>query len=281
MTLTKSTLAALICSAFFAAGSVCAAPPAPPKPEPGTAVTLPVTASVEVQNDRAVVQLYVLENNADVSAASKAVIEKAAEGLRALKALYPQAEMKTVSLTTNPRYTKPKEGEAAKIASWDVRQTVSVALDDVKLAAPFVQAAQKYFAFDHVGFELSSKARASVQDQLVRDVIADMKEQAGVIAETIAGKRARIRYESIEFHNAAYVRPMNYRVQADGMMLKAAAAAPETMPVFDAGSTTLTRSLTAKLRIETPKAKPPRPDRPRGEPRPPRPEPVNNAPAAP
>lgn len=98
----------------FAAAGVQAAAPKPPRATQGTTVTLPVTASVEVANDQAVIELYVLEQSKDIAQATTKAIERAAEGLKQLKALYPQAELKNQTLTSTPRYSKAKEGEALK-----------------------------------------------------------------------------------------------------------------------------------------------------------------------
>lgn len=264
MTYVKSALIAAVCSALFATATVQAAPK-PPRPEPATTVTLPVTASVEVDNDQAVVELYVLEQNEDISVATRQAIERAAQGIKELKSLYPEAELKTQTLSSTPRYNKPKEGKASEIVGWEVRQSISAKLNDVKQAAVFVQSAQKYFAFGHVGFQLSAQAREAVQDQLVRDAIANLKKQASVVAEAVAGKKARIHYESVDFHNAAYERAVPYRVNADMLMAKAAnAPVAGALPVFDPGVTTLTRSLTAKLSIKPAEPK----KRPKPAPRP-------------
>ena len=106
----KSFLIASVCAALFAAAGVQAAAPKPPRATQGTTVTLPVTASVEVANDQAVIELYVLEQSKDIAQATTKAIERAAEGLKQLKALYPQAELKNQTLTSTPRYSKAKEG---------------------------------------------------------------------------------------------------------------------------------------------------------------------------
>ena len=263
----KSFLIASVCAALFAAVGVQAAAPKPPRATQGTTVTLPVTASVEVANDQAVIELYVLEQSKDIA---QATIERAAEGLKQLKALYPQAELKNQTLTSTPRYSKAKEGEAPEIVGWEVRQSVSAKLKNVEQAAPFVQSAQKYFAFSSVGFQLSPESRAAVQDQLVREAIKNMKAQARVIAEAMVGQNARVTYETVDFHNAAYDRPVTYRMNADMVMAKAMAAeAAPALPVFEPGMTTLSRNLTAKVRI-LPKAKArvkaPKPDNDRPRP---------------
>ena len=259
----KSFLIASVCAALFAAAGVQAAAPKPPRATQGTTVTLPVTASVEVANDQAVIELYVLEQSKDIAQATTKAIERAAEGLKQLKALYPQAELKNQTLTSTPRYSKAKEGEAPEIVGWEVRQSVSAKLKNVEQAAPFVQSAQKYFAFSSVGFQLSPESRAAVQDQLVREAIKNMKAQARVIAEAMVGQNARVTYE-------AYDRPVTYRMNADMVMAKAMAAeAAPALPVFEPGMTTLSRNLTAKVRI-LPKAKArvkaPKPDNDRPRP---------------
>ena len=153
------------------------------------------------------------------------------------------------------RISKAKEGEAPEIVGWEVRQSVSAKLKNVEQAAPFVQSAQKYFAFRSVGFQLSPESRAAVQDQLVRDAVKNLKAQAKVIAEAMVGQNARVTYETVDFHNSAYDRPITYRMNADMVMAKAMAAeAAPALPVFEPGMTTLSRNLTAKVRIN-PQAK--------------------------
>ena len=240
----KSFLVVSVCAALFAAAGAQTAFAKTPRPN-GTMVTLPVTASIEVANDQAVIELYVLEQSKDIAQATNKAIERAAEGLKQLKTLYPQAELKNQTLTSTPRYSKAKEGEAPEIVGWEVRQSVSAKLKNVEQAAPFVQSAQQYFAFRSVGFQLSPESRAAVQDQLVRDAVKNLK----------VGQNARVTYETVDFHNSAYDRPVTYRMNADMVMAKATAAeAAPALPVFEPGMTTLSRNLTAKVRIN-PQAK--------------------------
>ena len=106
-----------------------------------------------------------------------------------------------------------------------------------------------------MGFQLSPESRAAVQDQLVRDAVKNLKAQAKVIAEAMVGQNARVTYETVVFHNSAYDRPVTYRMNADMVMAKAMAAeAAPALPVFEPGMTTLSRNLTAKVRIN-PRAK--------------------------
>ena len=91
-----------------------------------------------------------------------------------------------------------------------------------------------------------------------------------LIAEAMVGQNARVTYETVDFHNAAYDRPVTYRMNADMVMAKAMAAeAAPALPVFEPGMTTLSRNLTAKVRI-LPKAKArvkaPKPDNDRPRP---------------
>ena len=242
----KSFLVVSVCAALFAAAGAQTAFAKTPRPN-GTTVTLPVTASIEVANDQAVIELYVLEQSKDIAQATNKAIERAAEGLKQLKTLYPQAELKNQTLTSTPRYSKAKEGEAPEIVGWEVRQSVSAKLKNVEQAAPF--------AFRSVGFQLSPESRAAVQDQLVRDAVKNLKAQAKVIAEAMVGQNARVTYETVDFHNSAYDRPVTYRMNADMVMAKAMAAeAAPALPVFEPGMTTLSRNLTAKVRIN-PQAK--------------------------
>ena len=138
----KSFVVVSVCAALFAAAGAQTAFAKTPRPN-GTMVTLPVTASIEVANDQAVIELYVLEQSKDIAQATNKAIERAAEGLKQLKTLYPQAELKNQTLTSTPRYSKAKEGEAPEIVGWEVRQSVSAKLKNVEQAAPFVQSAQK------------------------------------------------------------------------------------------------------------------------------------------
>ena len=244
--------AAFAVAAFAAAActAVSAAELIEMKPaKSGTVVTLPVTAQVELANDEATVSFYTMETDKDLAAATRRVIERVNAGLSKLKTLDLPVEYKTQSLTSYPRYNTPaKPGEQPKIIGWEVRQSVTAHVKDVDAAAKVAQEAAERFAFNGVQFSLSREAQQKVQAELMKTAVEQVRLQAQAVAESMGLAGSTVRVESLDFHDAGYVRPM--------MMSRSAAQAESAnakrsmpMPVFEAGKSTVSRHVNARVRI--------------------------------
>lgn len=215
----------------------------------GTVVTLPVTATLELENDQAVVSFYTVEVDKDLATATKRVIDRVNKGLNELKALNLPVEFETQSMSSYPRYSQTKNGEEAKIIGWEVRQNISGTVKDVTAAAPLAQKVGEYFAFERVNFTLSRQAQQKVQNELMKAAVMQARQQAEVIALTLGAQARDVRIESMDF-NASNIERYGNRVYAsmaaDGVRAKAAMPTP----VFEPGQTTVSRYMTARVRIK-------------------------------
>lgn len=215
----------------------------------GTVVTLPVTATLELENDQAVVSFYTVEVDKDLATATKRVIDRVNKGLNELKALNLPVEFETQSMSSYPRYSQTKNGEEAKIIGWEVRQNISGTVKDVTAAAPLAQKVGEYFAFERVNFTLSRQAQQKVQNELMKAAVMQARQQAEVIALTLGAQARDVRIESMDF-NASNIERYGNRVYAsmasDGVRAKAAMPPP----VFEPGQTTVSRYMTARVRIK-------------------------------
>lgn len=240
---------AMLCAAAFSAQ---AAGPAvqPCVYQAGTSVTLPVTATVELPNDQAVVSFYTMEVDKDLKTATKKVIERVNKGLTELKALNLPVEFETQSMSSYPRYNQPKDGANPEIVGWEVRQNISGTVTDVSAAAPVAQKVGEHFAFERVNFTLSREAKEKVQSELMKSAVEQARRQANEIAVTLGESEANVHIESLDF-NASNIEHYSNRMYA--MAAKSAMAdGAMPLPAFEPGKTTVSRSLTARVRIGAP-----------------------------
>lgn len=215
----------------------------------GTVVTLPVTATVELANDQAVVSFYTVEVDKDLATATKRVIDRVNKGLNELKALGLPVEFETQSMSSYPRYSQTKNGEQAKIVGWEVRQNISGTVKDVAAAAPLAQKVGEYFAFERVSFTLSRQAQQKVQDDLMKAAVMQARQQAEVIAMSLGAQADDVRIESMDF-NAANIERYGNRLYAAMAADTVRAKASMPVPVFEPGQTTVSRYMTARVRIK-------------------------------
>lgn len=242
----RTGMAALALAATLAAGSVAAEELTPSRK--GTLVTLPVSAQLQLANDEATVQFYTIETDKSLSAATKRVLERVNQGLEQLKALNLPAQFQTQTLSSYPRYSPHKEGVTPEIIGWEVRQSISARISDVEQAPKLAQEIAKHFAFNGVHFGLSQQAQQKVQIELMQMAVGQVRAQAQAVAQSMGLPNAQIRVESLDFSGAGAPRMHANKLY----MADAVAASAESMPLpaFEAGQTTLSRQLTARVRIE-------------------------------
>ncbi len=243
--LTSAALAALLA---VSAAQVMAASDGVRTGKDGTVVTLPVTATIDLANDQAVVSFYSLSVDKDLTTATKQVIENVNKGLKELKALNLPVDFETLGMSSFPRYAQVKKGEDAKIVGWEVRQNVTATVKDVNAAAQLAQKVGEYFAFERVNFTLSRAAQQKVQDELMKMAVGQARSQAEVIAVTLGAEARDVRIESLEFNASNMDRYANRMYAMDAGMRAAKEAMP--MPAFEPGQTTVSRYLTARVRIK-------------------------------
>lgn len=232
-----------------ASASASAAETAAMRPDKdGTTLNLSATASVELANDEAAVSFYALETAPTLAEATQKVLKRVNTGLARIKTKGLDAQFETTNLSSNPVYNDPKKGEAARIVGWEVRQNVTGKVRNVEDAAPLAQAAAEYFAFSGVQFSLSRQAQSAVQEKLMREAMADIRAQAAIVASELGG--GEIRVVSVTFNRSSYNMGGVYKANAV-MMARSADAASGAMPLpqFEAGRSSVSRQVSAQLKV--------------------------------
>lgn len=217
----------------------------------GTVMTLPVTASAQVVNDQAELQFFVLETHRDLKQATAKVLKRMTQGVDALKAGGLAIQLQTGGMHSYPRYGKPANGEAAKIEGWEVRQSLSVRVTDIRQVGEVAGKAARYFGFEGVSFSVSERTREAVQEELMRTALESVRRQAACVAAALGAAPSKVRIESLDWSASDAVSGPVYARNAlkaamDGTVMEQALA---PTPSFEAGKSQLTRRVTAKLRI--------------------------------
>ena len=132
-----------------------------------------------------------------------------------------------------------------------MRQNISGTVKEVDDAAKLAQQAAKYFAFDGVQFSLSKAAQRMVQEQLMKEALVDVRTQAKIIAQELGAKPSDIRVESINFNRSNYGMGVEYKTNMPRLAAaRAMDSASMPLPQFDPGKSTVSRQVSAQLRID-------------------------------
>ena len=246
-------IVAIPCAALIAAsGAALAADSAGFTPDKkGTTLHLAAMASVELPNDKATVSFQAQETAATLAEATERLIKRVNLGVARLKASGVDAVFETNNVSSYPRYTEPRKGEAAKIVGWEVHQSISGKVSKVEDAAKLAQTGADYFAISGVNFSLSKAAQGRVQEQLMREAMKDVRAQAEVTASELGAGSEDIRVVSVTFNRSSQNMIGAFKA-ASPMMARAADASLERMPLpqFEAGRTSVSRQVNVELRVE-------------------------------
>jgi len=239
----KRLLMAVILSASAFAASAQPTPVAP-RGE-GTVVVMPGSAELELANDEAVVSFYAEVQDADLARAQSLVNQRMSEGTALLKRMDAGASIESGAYQTYPVYTYPKDS-APKLNAWRVRQTVVLRTAQLANLGRTVQAAQGQLALGAVQFRVSRVAREKAEAQLIERAVANVNARVAAAAAALAVPAARVRIEELSFAPRGEVGPVP-------MFAMRAAPAPAgnavAMPSFEAGQTTESLSVTARVRF--------------------------------
>lgn len=212
-------------------------------------VTVRGEASQTVANDEATVTFSAEEQKGRAADAIAAATKRGNAAQDALKKFGDRIEVKTSDFSTWPVYTRPKEGEAAKVAAWGARETLQVKVKDVKAVSEVMAAVAEHLNYDGVTFTLSRKAQKAQGDALLREAVGDAMRQVRVMAESIGRKDSDVRVVSMSVSQRSGGTPRYYAAARDNMVLAASAkAAP--VPQVSAGSSEVSLAVALEARIK-------------------------------
>lgn len=215
----------------------------------GMEINLPVTILKSFPNDKASITLSAMSEAKDLATAQSEVNKTMAEAQKAIKDFTSMAKLRNGGYYTQPIYTNPKKGEAPVIAGWRARQNLIIETEDVNGVASLVQVGQQSkLALENVSYSPSEEAKAAAQDQLSKDVIDALNKKAESIAVAMKVAPDALRIEKLNFNSFDFA-PEGAVFAARAMGANAAFKTVET-PVFEAGTSNLSMSVSAVLKTE-------------------------------
>lgn len=246
----KKTVLAACLTAVCAAAAVpaaLAAESAAAKTAPTTPVqiTMQGEASMTVANDEAVITFAAESRKGDAATASNEVAARGNAAIAALKRFGDKVDVRTTGLSTNPVYTRAKEGEVSEIGAWEARETLRVTVRDVKAVSDVLGAVVNHMNYEGVTFRVSEKAERAQRDELLKAAVADALRQAGIVAESIGRRPAEVSVAAGAHRSAQYGGPRYYAAP----MMKAERASVNLAPAVSAGTTEVSLSVTVEAEL--------------------------------
>lgn len=219
----------------------------------GTVITVSGSADVKADNDQAVLNFYIEEQDKDKTAAASRVNQKMKSGTDLIRKEDPQAQLRTRSYYSYPIYAETPVnavGQPVKrqIIGWRSGQYLEVKTTNIAQLSSTAAAGQKVLALNGVNFGLSDAAIKKFEAARVEAGYHQFSDKVKMIASTLGKKPDDIVIESLDFDNAG---SELRQFEAAPMMLKAARAdAAATEPSFEPGFTSLNIKITGKLRLK-------------------------------
>lgn len=182
----------------LSAAAVCVASAAPVLAEGQNPMTAPVQismqgeASMTVANDEAVILFSAESRRPDAVSASNDAAKRGNAAIEALKRFSDKIDVGTTGLSTNPVYTRAKEGEVSEIGVWEARETLRVTVRDVSVVSDVLAAVVGHMNYEGITFRVSDKAERAQRDELLKAAVADALRQAGIVAESIGRKSSDV-----------------------------------------------------------------------------------------
>lgn len=215
----------------------------------GMEINLPVTILKSFPNDKASITLSAMSEAPDLATAQSQVNKTMADAQKAIKDFSSIAKLRNGGYYTQPIYTNPKKGEAPVVSGWRARQNLIIETEDVNGVASLAQVAQQSkLALENVSYSLTEEAKAAAQDQLSKAVMDALNRQAETIAVAMKVAPDALRIEKLNFNTFAFA-PEGAVFAARALGANAAYKSVEA-PVFEAGTSNLTMSVSAVLKTE-------------------------------
>lgn len=181
----------------------------------------------------------------DAVSASNDAAKRGNAAIEALKRFSDKIDVGTTGLSTNPVYTRAKEGEVSEIGAWEARETLRVTVRDVSVVSDVLAAVVGHMNYEGITFRVSDKAERAQRDELLKAAVADALRQAGIVAESIGRKSSDVSVASVRIGSHSAGGPRYYAAP----MMKAERASANVAPAVSAGTTEVSLTVTVEARL--------------------------------
>jgi uncharacterized protein YggE len=155
-------------------------------------ITVTGHAEMSVTPDQALATFGVITINDDVEKAKQ-------DNDRIMQTIFDRmlitgierSKIKTSMFSVQPLYRSDKTSGIETITGYQIQNTISVTVDDVRKVSQVIDAAFAAGANQFQGIRFGLKKEQSLQDELLKQALLDGKRKAALIAETVGGKLGR------------------------------------------------------------------------------------------
>jgi predicted secreted protein len=161
-------------------------------------VSLSAQAQVEVDNDRIQATLFAEREGTDPAKLADAVNQDIAWALARLE---PVAAIQT----TTPAYQTSPLYQQGRITGWRVRQTLRLESSDMTAMSEMLGELQARLGLQAVDFLLSPERRQAVEEDLIKQALANFTRRAAMVAGELG--RGGYRLVDMQVHSGGAVMP--------------------------------------------------------------------------
>ncbi|HEU4767248.1 MAG TPA: SIMPL domain-containing protein [Pyrinomonadaceae bacterium] len=190
-----------------------------PSPSPDrrfTRVTVGGDAIVQAQPDTAHLSIAVVTQARRAIDAQQENATRSDAVVKTLKdAAGPGSEVKTSGYSVQPMRVY-KEGQPPAITGYEVRNTVTVTISDLKRIGNVIDAASQAGANDISGISFTLKQDRAARDQALKEATREAMNKAQMVAQALGGRVVRI----VEVQEEGFQRPPVPVYQMDAMIAR-------------------------------------------------------------
>ena len=182
LVLKLSLLVAACSTTAYAQSSINVVPPVP-------VITVTGSATLDAVPDQATVRIGILHQGGSAKEAQDEANKIVQATLTAIGKLgIPALSIQTTRLTISPMYSQPRPGsnEASHITGYTASNVVTVALDNLTLIGPVVDAGLENGANQLEGVQFGLKNDGPVRELALRLAVAEAKGKAVAMAEALS-----------------------------------------------------------------------------------------------
>jgi predicted secreted protein len=220
----------------------------------GTIVTVAGNAEIKVDNDQAIVNFFIEEQDKDKAKAASRVNQKMKAGTELIKQLDGKAALSTRNYYTRAVYaeelqTSSNQVRKPQLVAWRVGQYLEVKTQNLKELPSLVAAVQKTLAMNGISFELSEEAIKKVEAQKIDLAYKNLMSRVDIIAKAMGRKSSNVQIEVLDFDGIEAMTQV--RSYGGDMLMKSAPQGGNVEePNFEPGVTVVNQRINAKVRIQ-------------------------------
>lgn len=248
-------LVTFVFSIFFSAASFAQQPiasGATNSAATGTLVSVVGVANIRANNDQAVLDFFVEEQDKEQAVAASRVNSKMKAGTELANREDPTAQLTTRGYYSYPVYAddqsaNPSKPRRPQFVGWRVGQHLEARVTNLKTLSGFAAALQKNLALNGVSFGLTERTRQDLDANRIEAGFRNFHDRVRLISQAMGRSESAVTIESLDFE-LSDANPMHDSLMRSPKAALAQESVAETR--FEPGETLLGIRVVGKVRIK-------------------------------